>query len=370
MPGWSSIQIGRRVQVARGRGETLVLLLRQLASPELLRVDATLGAEQALHELLGRHLEREHRDRNAVRDRRVGRDVERHRRLPHRRARGDDAEVALLKARRHAVEVREARGHAGDPGVGLLQALDVLERRPEDLLDPDEALALVALGDLEDARLGLVEDLVDVALALLVDVPDDLRRLLHEPAQQRLVADDACVVLDVGGGRNRVDEGAQVVEASGRLELSGLLELLRDRDHVDHVAALEETHHRAVQAPVRLPVEHPVVEVLDRARHGLAVDQHAAEHGGLRLHREGRRPIENGLLEGRGGFHGKTSLDGSAAYAPSMIVAEQLEVVPERPRPLGVPKQRGRVVGDKSGARPDRNAPLRGAFRAPSLLAP
>mgnify|MGYP003704778801 CR=1 FL=1 len=56
----------------------------------------------------------------------------------------------------------------------LKKCLDVLEGRPEDLLDPDEPLPLVRLRHLEDPRLGDVEDLVHLALALLVDVPDDL----------------------------------------------------------------------------------------------------------------------------------------------------------------------------------------------------
>jgi hypothetical protein len=217
---------GRGVEVARCGRQALVLLLRELSAAELLRVDAALGAQQALHELLGRHLEREDRHRDAVRDRGVCGHVQCEGRLPHGGTRGDDAQVALLEPGGDAVEVGEARRHAGDARSGFLQPLDVLECRPEDLLDPDEALALVALGDLEDARLGLVEELVDVALALLVDVADDLRRLLDEPPEERLVADDARVVLEVRGRRDRVHERAEVVEAARRFELPGLLELL------------------------------------------------------------------------------------------------------------------------------------------------
>jgi hypothetical protein len=215
----------------------------------------------------------------------VLRDVHHQRRLPHRGAGGDDDQIAVLESGRHLVEVAVARRDAGEAGSRLLQPLDVLERRPQDLLDPDEPLALVALRDLEDARLGLVEDLLDFALALLVDVADDLRGRVDQAPQQRLLAHDARVVLDVGGGRHRVEELRQVLQAADAVELAGLLELLADRDHVDHVPALEEPGHRPEHPAVGLTEEHRVVDVLDGARDRVAVDQHPAEHRDLGFRR-------------------------------------------------------------------------------------
>ena len=179
----------------------------------------------------------------------------------------------------------------------------MLEGGPQDLLDPYEALALVALGHLEDPGLGLIENVVDAPLSLVVDVTDDLRRLLDEPAEERLVADDAGVVGKVRRRRHRVDQSRQIVEAPGGLHLGGILQLLGDGDHVDDVPTLEEPHHRPIQSPIRLAIEHGVVELLHGSRHRIAVDQHATQDGGLRLHRERRRPVEGGLGEGWRGFH-------------------------------------------------------------------
>ena len=175
----------------------------------------------------------------------------------------------------------------------------MLERRPKDLFDPDEALSLVALRDLEDPGFRLIEDLIDLALTLVIDIADDLRRLLDESPQQRLVANDARVILEVGRRGHGIDERGEIVEPPGRFHLAGLLELLRDRDHVDHVPALEEADHGPVEPSVRLPIEHGVVEELDGPRHCVPVDQHAAQYGGLRLERERRDPIEYGLGEVR-----------------------------------------------------------------------
>ena len=68
-------------------------------------------------------------------DRRVLRDVERERRLSHRRTRRDDDEVRRLEARRHLVEIAEAARDAGDRLAAALERLDALHRRPEQLLD-------------------------------------------------------------------------------------------------------------------------------------------------------------------------------------------------------------------------------------------
>ena len=193
----------------------------------------------------------------------------------------------------------------------------------------------MALGDREDARLGLIEDLVDVSLALLVHIADDLRRLLDEAAQERLVPHDARMERDVRRGGHRVHQNAEVVEAPGRLQLPGVLELLGERDHVDDVASLEEADHGAIEAPVRLAVEHPLVEVLDGSRHRFAVDEHATQHRGLRFHGVRRCAVEDRLGEGSCCFH----FGSCARYLRAVHdAAERLEIVPERPGPLRVPK--------------------------------
>ncbi len=74
----------------------------------------------------------------------------------------------------------------------------------------------MGLCDLEDAVLGLVQDLVHLPLAGLVGVADDLGRRLDEAPQQRPLPHDAGVVLDVGGRGDRVQQLDQVLQAAGR----------------------------------------------------------------------------------------------------------------------------------------------------------
>ena len=89
-------------------------------------------------------------------------DVERKGGLAHRRARRQHDQVALLQAGRQAVEVVEAGAHAGHfLGAVLVQFGHAVDQLDHQLVHADEALlaARAFLADLEDAALGLVEDL-------------------------------------------------------------------------------------------------------------------------------------------------------------------------------------------------------------------
>ena len=79
---------------------------------------------------------------------------------------GDDDQVARLQARGHLVEVDVAGRHAGDVRrvVAVVEVVDPLEHARQHRLDLEQALvaARARLGDLEDLRLGLVEQLPDL----------------------------------------------------------------------------------------------------------------------------------------------------------------------------------------------------------------
>ncbi len=141
------------------------------------------------------------------------------------------------------------------------------------------------LRDLEDALLGFVEDFLDGALARLVRVADDAGGRIDQTAQQRALTHDARVVLDVGRGGHDIEQLADVGHAAHAVELIGFRELLDERDRVDHLAALEEAGHAAEDAAVRLAVEHGVVDDFHGLGHGIAIDQHAAEHADLGFRR-------------------------------------------------------------------------------------
>ena len=87
------------------------------------------------------------------------------RRLSHRRARGDDDEVAGLEAAGDLVEVLEARRRAGERGALERQPVELVELVVEDLLDRAEVLLAVVVGDLEHRALGALDEVARRAVA-------------------------------------------------------------------------------------------------------------------------------------------------------------------------------------------------------------
>ena len=95
--------------------------------------------EQAEHELLLAHLEAEDADDLLLGHRGVLGEVQREAGLADRRAGRDEDEVGLLEARRHRVEVGEARADAADLALVLVEVVEPVVRRVEEGLERCEA---------------------------------------------------------------------------------------------------------------------------------------------------------------------------------------------------------------------------------------
>ncbi len=224
------------------------------------------------------HLEREQGDRDVVLDRRMLGESETERGLTHGGTGGHDHEVGRLEARCDLIEIAEATRHAGDALAALGQRLDALHGRPEEFLDPREVDAAADLPELHDPVLRLVEQIRgrDVSLERF---GHDAGGDLNEAPEERLLANDASVVLDVGGRRDCIDQKRDVIAAAARLELSAPRQLVGERQGIDHVAPFGEGQHAPEQPPVRFAMEHRIVDDLGRAHHGVRIDHHRRENG-------------------------------------------------------------------------------------------
>ena len=132
--------------------------------------------------------------------------------------------------------------------------------------------------------------------------PRDLLAGLDERAEGRRLLDDLRVVVDVRRRRNERRELGDARAAADLLELAPLLELVRERDRVDRLALRPEREHRAVDRPVRAPVEVGGVEDLGDGADRRLGEQHRPEHRllGLEVLRrhEGRRRCMRGAHGG------------------------------------------------------------------------
>ena len=210
-------------------------------------------------------------------DRRVLRDVQRERGLSHRWTSGDDDEIRRLKARRHLVEIVEAARHAGDRLAAAWSASmrSIVGHKSSLIRVKPSFVCCWLTAKIFDSASSSSSRRRRAALERL---GDDRRRHLDQPAENRFLAHDLRVILDVRRGRHGVDEKADVVLAARRVELTATTELLGERQRIDDTAALRDQHHRAENPPVTLGVKHRVVDVLDRAEHRFLVDQHRGNH--------------------------------------------------------------------------------------------
>ena len=278
----SSMKSGASCEAAGRADDSAPLRLLHEAGAHVARVDASLRADQALHQLLLGHLQAEEQDRPLELDGTVGGDVERECRLARRRPPRDDHEVRPLKPRGQLVQIREPRGQPGDVLLAVVQHLDVLDGVVEDLADGERASLEPPLGDAEQHLLGAVEERLHV-VRLLVALLDDLAGDADQLPEERLLAHDAGVRRELGGDRAFLLEHRQEGVAPDLLEDALAPERLRHRDGVGRLAALEQTDHRPEDLPVGFLVELLRDEELDGPREQGRLQQDRAQHCPLGL---------------------------------------------------------------------------------------
>ncbi len=111
----------------------------------------------------------------------------------------------------------------GTPVTSSLRACSfsmVSRLRLRQLLERDEPVADLVVGDREDGVLGLIEDDVGVLLAV-VGSGENLVGREDQTAEGGLLLDDAGVVLDVGRARHAVHERGDVGRTADFVEVAG-----------------------------------------------------------------------------------------------------------------------------------------------------
>jgi hypothetical protein len=286
----------RLVELAHRVGEVRPLLVVQAPGAQLVLVDLGDRGKHAHRELARAHLHAEdgHRQAHARVQRHVLGDVEREGGLAHRGAPGDDDQVAGLQARGLLVELGEAGGHAGDVRrvVLVVEVVDALVDAREDRRDAEQPLVLAraGLGDLEDLRLGLVEQLVHVLAGRGEGGLGDLGGDVREAPLHRALADELRVAPDVERARGVLRERREVGRPARLVLVLARLDGFGDRDHVGRPSRLDEARDVPPDAPVVVAVEVLARHQVGDAVEGLVVEQQCAEQRLLRLHRVRRNP--------------------------------------------------------------------------------
>ena len=104
-------------------------------------IDPPERSHHTHRQLLAAHFHAEDRHRHLLPDGHILGDVHGERGLAHRRAAGDDDQVAGLQAGGHVVQIGEAGGDAGDRRLGTEQRVDAVDRLGQQRLADDARLA-------------------------------------------------------------------------------------------------------------------------------------------------------------------------------------------------------------------------------------
>ncbi len=169
--------------------------------------------------------------------------------------------------------------------------------------DVQESLANAVLGELEDRLLGAAEDLFGF-VGVLDGFGDGVLRDVDQPAQQRLVADDADVVLNVRPLGNAVDERRKISHAADGFDLFAAVQFLGQRDHVDRPAGLLQLAHARIDAAMRVEREIVAGEMFGGLVVEGVVEQDGAEDRALGFHADGKSALETVV----GGGHERLSI--------------------------------------------------------------
>ena len=145
---------------------------------------------------------------------------------------------------------------------------------------------------------------------------------------------DLGVVLGVGRGRHRLDQGVQVRGAADPGDLAAPGQLGGDRDRVGRLALGVEVEDRLVDGLVGGPVEVVALDDLDDIGDGVLGQQHAAEDGLFGVEVLGRDALEAG----------RAAVPAAALPAPLVLLV--------RPRPPRCGADGKRADGHRDRCRP------------------
>ena len=192
----------------------------------------------------------------------------------------DDDHLSGMQSVGELVEFHEAGRHTLGDATLRGDGVDLVHRGLQQLFERHEILGGAPLGDVVDLGLSTVDDVVDVgAVGTGVAVLHDPGARLHQPAQQRLLADDPGVVPGVRGGRHRRDQGVQIGRAAHPAQQPAPVQFGGDGDRVGGLTAAVEVEDRVVDELVGRAVEVAGTQSLEDVGDGVLAEQHAAEHG-------------------------------------------------------------------------------------------
>ena len=207
------------VHPAHGGGDLGPLLVLDGALAQVLQADGGLRGQQAHRDLVPAHFQGEHDGGEVVLDGGGAGEVQREGGLTDGGARGDDDHLAGVQAVGQFVEFVEAGGDARHALPAVAGRLDLVHGGFHDVLEDNVVLGGAALGHGVDLGLGLVDQVLHLAVLAVAEL-DDLGAGVDQAAQDGAFGHDFGVVAGVGGGGNGLDQLVEVGRAADPVDLA------------------------------------------------------------------------------------------------------------------------------------------------------
>ena len=227
------------------RQQLAFIFLWQKSSLDLPRVHQRLARQHPSQQTLLRHLEREHRHNFAVMHCRVLRDVDRPRRLPHRRPSRNNNQLGILQPARHPVELDVMRLQTGNLAALFVELIDRPKARRNDLRNPRKPALDRAVRHIRQLRLDIAQH-CDCIFALVGRSRGPIMEDRHQLPQQALVLHDPDIALDVEVPRNPLAQIREIRRSANRIELPLPLKVRPHRRVVHRVP----DRHQIDNAPI------------------------------------------------------------------------------------------------------------------------
>ncbi len=250
-----------------------------------------LGAHQAHHDLVARHLQGEDHTRQPVLDARRPGQVQAQRRLTDRRAGRDDDQLPRVQPVGQRIEVGEPGGHPHHLPTVRGDRLDLVQGAVEDVAQRGVVLTRAPAGQVVHLGLGPIDQVVHVALGGVPHLHDPRPGGDH-PAQHRPLRDDLRVVRGVRRRGHHRHQRVQVGRPTDPRDLPGLGQLPGHHHRVRRLTCRVQVQDRRVHRRVRRAVEVLDLQRLHHVGDGVLAQQHRPEHRRLCSHVRRRRPVE------------------------------------------------------------------------------
>ena len=247
------------VDLAEGKGKARPLIIVQPAGSYLVLIQAANRGQHTHGKLGAAHFHREHRHRCTVVDGHILGHVQGQRGLAHRRAAGNDDQIAGLQTRGHLVEVVIAGGDTGDIRriIAVVQFLDALHHLGQQRIDVLEAglVTHAGFGNGKDLGLGFVEQGFRFAAQRIQGARSDLVAGCHQLAKDGPFAHDLAVAANIGCRRRVLRQLPKIGQTTGVLGFTGRIDGFCHRHHIDRLGPLQHALDGAKDAAMFVTIE-------------------------------------------------------------------------------------------------------------------